>query len=389
MRLAFISLHTSPLAEPGRADAGGMNVVVSRAARELARLGHDVDLYTRRSDPATPRITEVDERLRLITLDAGAPAPLPKSEMEQAIAPFSAALDEAIGEVDLIHSHHWFSGVAALPVARRLRIPHVQSYHSVAAPADAASLALGEQSESPGRIAGERAIAQGSDLVVAVSQVEADTIIERYGIDPSRVRIARPGVGVEFFTPRTCPPPEHPYLLFAARLQPLKGADLALQAFAGIDDAELRLLLAGDASDDFGDYPATLRTLAADLGIADRVEFVGACTRDRLACLMREATLFLLPSWSETFGLVALESQASGVPVVGWSGAGGLKEAVADTGLLLDTRDPAVWAETINRFLADDAWQAAASAASRDFACAHTWRHTANALLAAYEEVLP
>lgn len=423
MRIGFISLHTSPLAEPGRADAGGMNVVVNRTACQLAELGHEVEMFTRRSDPEAPAVTEVREGVRLILLDAGPAAPLAKSEMERAIEPFSAELRRvlsggAIGGItleplDVIHSHHWFSGVAALPVARELGFAHIQSYHSVAAPKNASSLALGEPSESEGRIDGERRVGQGSDLVVAVSHIEADTIVARYRVPDDKVRIARPGVGVEFFTPRTCPPPEQPYLLFAARLQPLKGADLALEMFAkvrerlngaaggagGADAAGgasgaleryrgLRLVLAGAASDDHDAYPDELRAQAERLGVADAVDFAGACSREKLACLMREAALFVLPSWSETFGLVALESQASGVPVIGWLGAGGLAEAVAPGGLLMESRDADDWAEAIVHLLGDDKRLAAAGESAREFALEHTWRHTATDLVCAYQEVL-
>lgn len=400
MRLGLISLHTSPLAEPGRADAGGMNVVVHRVACQLARLGHDVEVFTRRSDPTTPDVqpippTDVAEdtddgaSARLITLPAGPATPLAKSAMEQTIEPFSAELHRYLSRAprfDLLHSHHWFSGIAALPVARAFNLPHVQSFHSVAAPAGSTELASGEPSESPGRIAGERAIARDSDVVVAVSDVEAATIRERYGA--RRIEVARPGVGVEFFRPRTCPAPDHPYVLFAARLQPLKGADLAIEAFRHLRAAhpELHLIIAGDASADFGQYPEQLRAAAASVG--DAVEFVGACDRERLACLMRNARLFVLPSWSETFGLVALESQASGVPVIGWRGAGGLAEAVAPSGLLMDDRDPATWAAAITELLTDDAAYRAACRDARAFACTHTWHHTAEQLVQIYHDIL-
>lgn len=397
MRLGFISLHTSPLAEPGRADAGGMNVVVHRVACQLARLGHDVEVFTRRSDPTTPDVQPIPPidvaedvnhcgSARLITLPAGAAAPLAKSAMEQAIEPFSAELHRHLSRTprfDLLHSHHWFSGIAALPIARAFNLPHVQSFHSVAAPAGSTGLDSGEPSESPGRIAGERAIARDSDVVVAVSDVEAATIRERYGA--RRIEVARPGVGVEFFRPRTCPTPEHPYLLFAARLQPLKGADLAIDVFRHLRaiHPDLHLIIAGDASADFGQYAQELRAKAGDA-----VEFVGACDRDRLACLMRNARLFVLPSWSETFGLVALESQASGVPVIGWRGAGGLAEAIAPGGLLMDDRDPARWAAAVTELLTDDDAYRAACRDARDFACTHTWQHTAQQLVQIYRDIL-
>src|SRR5699024_2945624 len=353
LRIAAVSLHTSPLEEPGGADAGGMNVVVLEQSLALARLGHQVDLFTRRSDPAAPDVVEVAEGVRLFHLDAGPARPLAKSAMEQAIRPFRAALREVLtadsaGGWDLLHSHHWFSGVAALPIARELGIPHLQSFHSVAAPQGAGTLDAGEPAESEGRIPGEQFAATGSDLVVAVSEAEARTVGERYGVPGSRLSVVRPGVDVERFRP--CPDVQErrirPTLLFTARLQPLKGPDLALEILAHLDPSlEARLVLAGGISQDFAEYLEQLRALARELGVEDRVEIVGSLGRDELAEAMRCAGALLLTSWSETFGLVALEAQASGTPVIAWRCAGGVQEAVAPDGLVLDSRDPDVWAE--------------------------------------------
>lgn len=330
LRIAAVSLHTSPLEDPGGADVGGMNVVVLEQSLALARLGHRVDLFTRRSDPAAPDVVEVAAGVRLHHLDAGPAAPLAKSAMEQAIAPFRAALQEALTADDpmqddptqvdptqtaspspgwdLLHSHHWFSGVAALPVARELGIPHLQSFHSVAAPKGAGSLDAGEPAESSGRIPGEQFTATGSDLVVAVSEAEARTVGERYGVPGSRLSVVRPGVDVERFRP--CADVEErrirPTVLFTARLQPLKGPDLALEVLARLDPAlGARLVLAGGVSQDFAEHLEELRGLARDLGVADRVDFVGSLGRDELAEAMRCAGALLLTSWSETFGLVA------------------------------------------------------------------------------------
>lgn len=393
-RIGFISLHTSPLAAPGRADAGGMNVVVLQSARALARRGILVDLFTRRADTDTAPITQLCRHLRLITLDAGPPTPIAKSEMEQAIAPFQGELEKFCAtdgaSWQLLHSHHWFSGMAGLPVARQLGLPHVQSFHSVAAPADATTLQAGEPSESPGRIAGEAHVASHSDLVAAVSQVEAATIATRYDVDYANMRVVRPGVGTEFFHPLTDQRQRGNYLLFAARLQPLKGADLALRTLAELrrELPGLRLILAGAASADFGAYPTELHELAASLGIGEAVEFVGACSREKLAALMRAAQALILPSWSETFGLVALEAQASGTPVIGWRHAGGLAEAIAPGGLLQDTRNPAAWAAALSELLTDPNALAAARESARAFALQHSWEHVAKSLTNVYSELI-
>lgn len=408
LRIAAISLHTSPLEEPGGADAGGMNVVVLEQSLALARLGHRVDLFTRRSDPSAPAVIDVADGVRLFHLDGGPAAPLAKSAMEQAIAPFRRSLREVMltggnktggddtggddaGGWDLIHSHHWFSGVAALPVARELGIPHLQSFHSVAAPDGASSLDAGEAAESEGRIPGEQFTATGSDLVIAVSEAEARTVDERYSVPGSRLAVVRPGVDVTRFRP--CADGEQrrhqPTLLFTARLQPLKGPDLALEVLARLDPAlDARLVLSGGVSEDFSTYLEELKDLARELGVEERVDFVGSLGRDELAESMRCATALLLTSWSETFGLVALEAQASGTPVIAWRCAGGVQEAVAPDGLVLDSRDPDVWAEALQSLLNDTARYDEAVSSAREFAATRTWASVAESLAGQYTRLL-
>jgi D-inositol-3-phosphate glycosyltransferase len=400
LRIAAVSLHTSPLATPGAADAGGMNVVVLEQARALAEAGHHVDLITRRTDADTPGILRISEGLRLLTLDAGPARALAKSAMEEAIAPFEDALEQVVSGAeaedrpyDLVHSHHWFSGVAALPVARRHRLPHLQSFHSVAAPAGSASLDAGESAESAGRIPGERRVARGSDLVVAVSRAEARTIHERYGVPVAGIVVVPPGVDTMEFHPSRRSANhrlERPELVFAARLQPLKAPDLALEVLARLDPAiDAHLALVGAVSQDFATYQDELETRARTLGVADRVRFVGSEDRGPLAERMRRAAVLLLPSWSETFGLVALEAQASGTPVVAWDQAGGVHEAVGPGSLLLTSRDVDVWAEAVESLLRDAASFHEAARSARAFAETRTWTSCGSRLAQVYASVVP
>lgn len=394
LRIAAVSLHTSPLQEPGGADAGGMNVVVLEQSLALARAGHRVDLFTRRSDPQDPAVVEVADGLRLHHLDAGPPTPLAKSAMEQEIEPFRASFAHALagGGFDLIHSHHWFSGAAALPVAQELGLPHLQSFHSVAAPNGSQTLDAGEPAESSGRLPGEQYTADQSDLVVAVSEAEARTVQERYGVPGERLSVVRPGVDVQRFRPGAVVPEDRllrPTLLFTARLQPLKGPDLALEVLAHLDaELDARLVLAGGISQDFEDYLGQLREVAARLGVTDRVEILGSVGREQLAELMRSSTVLLLTSWSETFGLVALEAQASGIPTVAWGCAGGVQESIAPGGLVLDSRDPDVWAEAVQSLLSDSGRYAEAVTSARDFATDRTWAASAATLAAQYARLL-
>ncbi|RUQ98047.1 glycosyltransferase [Labedella endophytica] len=361
-----------------------MNVVVLHQARALARLGHSVEIITRRSSPDAPASIDLAERLVLRFFDAGPAHPLPKGEHESVVADFSARLDE-IGPVDVLHSHHWFSGMAALPVARRRGIPHLQSFHSIAAD-PTTPLSDGERPESPGRLAGEALLARESDAVVAISEAEARTVVDRLGGGRERVTVVPPGVDADLFHPWTGGHRGRGYVVAAARLQPLKGLDLAIEAVAHVPgDVRPTLVVAGEASADFDGYVDELRALAADSGVTDDVRFIGPQSRADLAALLRESRLVLVPSHSETYGLVALEASASGVPVVA-SASGGLTEAVLDgrTGLVLASRDPRDWGAAIAALLRDGERLADLGRAGRAHAESLSWDHSAAALVRCY-----
>lgn len=390
LRIALVSLHTSPGAEPGSGDAGGMNVVVRHQAEAMAALGHEVDVLTRRSSTDMPAARRLGAGVTLRCLDAGPPRPVPKGDHEAFIDEFRDRAG-ALAPYDIIHSHHWFSGMAMLPLARALGVPHVQSFHSIAADA-ATPLSAGERPESPGRMAGEAWLALESDAIVAVSQAEAETVVRRLGGSAERVSVVVPGVDGVLFHPATGPAPAAGpgYAVVAGRLQPLKGLDLAIEAVAAVP-AEVRpdLVIAGDASADFDGYLDELGRLADRHGIGDRVRFVGPRSRADLAALLRGARVVLVPSHSETFGLVALEAAASGVPVVA-QGTGGLREAVlaGDTGLVVESRDPRVWAAALTEVLSDKELARRLSVAARARAEALDWPRSAAALLSVYGSLL-
>jgi len=400
LRIALVSLHTSPGAEPGSGDVGGMNVVVRNQAEALGAAGHEVEILTRRSSPDEPEAVELAPGVLLRYLTAGPLEAVAKGRHEEFVDEFRDRLAE-LGPWDVIHSHHWFSGVAALPIARERGIPHVQSFHSIAA-ADSTPLSHGERAESPGRLAGEAMLARESDSVVAISHAEAETVTSRLGGDPDRVAVVLPGVDAELFRPlapdeeaRVASPTTsdavgdprsatRPTVVVAGRLEPLKGPDLAIEAVAAVP-AELRpeLVIAGGASTEFAGYERDLAALADRSGLD--VRFLGPQTRPGLASLLREARIVLVPSHSETYGLIALEAAASGVPVVAAS-SGGLRESVVDgvTGVVLDSRDPVAWGETVTRLLGDrELWQRLARA-SRERALEHPWSLSAAELSDVY-----
>ena len=395
LHIAFVSMHTSPADLPGSGDAGGMNVVEYHQAFALAGLGHRVDLVTRRSDPAQPDVVELADGVRLRHLPAGPPQRLAKSLIDAHIEEFSAGLAglaESGVRYDVLHSHHWMSGVAALPVARAWGVPHVQSFHSVAA-LPGSALSEGEPPESPARVPGERLVATESDAVIAISAAEARTVVERCGADPDRVVIVPPGVDRTIFHAGK-PPVERAetrgYLLYAARLQPLKGPDLAIGALAEVP-AELRpdLLIAGDVSADFASYEADLHALVEAHGLAGAVHFIGPQPREELAELMRGARIVLVPSHSETFGLIALEAESCGTPVIA-SAAGGLREAVVhgETGQLMDSRQPEDWGTAITRLLAKPARLARMGVVAQIHARRFNWDWTARLLELHYRSLL-
>lgn len=385
LRIALVSLHTSPAEEPGSGDAGGMNVVVLNQAIAIAALGHSVDILTRRSSPDAPKAVRLANRIELRFLDAGPARPVAKGDHENYIEEFGSRMG-ALGRYDIIHSHHWFSGMAGLPVARARGIPHVQSFHSIAASAST-PLSAGERAESPGRMAGEALLARESDAVVAISAAEADTVVTRLGGDRDRIVIVPPGVDRELFHPAVAHRRSAVgYALVAGRLQPLKGFDLAIEAVAAMP-AQLRpeLVIAGDTSVDFDQYTAELKAIAAKNGIEHHIRFVGPQSRANLAELLRDARVVLVPSHSETYGLIALEAAASGVPVVA-AASGGLRESVVDgeTGMVLESRDPHVWAEAITTILSDRGLAERLSAAARLRAEHFSWSRSARGLICAY-----
>lgn len=394
LRIAFVSMHTSPADVPGSGDAGGMNVVEQASATALVDRGHHVELITRRSDPRQPDAVEIGPGLTLRHVPAGPPERLAKSLIDAHIDEFRDGL-ATLGPYDILHSHHWMSGVAALPLARTWGIPHIQSFHSVAAH-PGSDLAEGEPPESPARIPGEALVAQGSDAVVAISAAEARTVIDRCGAAPEHVCIVSPGVNRAIFHPGfpagagPTATGDRSYLLFAARLQPLKGPGLAIAALGEVPAAiRPHLVVAGDTSADFAAYRQELDDLVVERGLGDDVTFVGPQSRTELADLMRGAQIVLVPSHSETFGLIALEAAATGTPVIA-SAAGGLREAVVhgETGQLMDSREPADWGRAITTLLTDPVLRHRQGVVAEVHARRFDWDWTAAHLEAVYVDLL-
>ncbi len=394
-RVALVSMHTSPLSRAGTGDAGGMNVTLLAIADQLAARGVEVDLITRGGGPLEGVPLGAGVTLRGVGGGAGA-AKAQLADAADAFGESVAVLARSSGpRYDIIHAHYWLSGLATLPVAIELGLPFVQSFHTLGAMKNR-SLGPGQEPEPERRLRSETFLARQADAVIASSSAEAAALIDHVGAPADRVWVIPPGVDTRLFTPerrahaaavRDLVGVEagRPLLVLAARLQPLKGVDLAIRALAELH--ALRgwapvLVVAGEPTPDALGYRDALVELAAELGVAREVRFVGALDRMRLADLFAAASVVLVPSSSETFGLVALEAAASGTPVVA-SRVTGLVESVADgvSGVLVDGRDPADWAAATARLVEGaDAMRATARSHAERF----TWGATAASLLGVY-----
>jgi len=398
-RIAMVSMHSSPLAQPGSGDAGGMNISILAVADQLARRGIEVDLLTRAA--ADPGATELRPGVVLYELAAGPEGPLPRERLGEVADEFGEAVAALTGRrnprYDLIHAHYWLSGLAALPVALELGLPFVQSFHTVAAMKNA-QLGPGQDAEPERRVLTERYLAGQASSIVAGSAAEATALIDLVKAPADNIWVVPPGVDVERFTPARAADaarvrrlhriPDGPLLAVVGRIQPLKDQELAILALIAMPEPRPTLVIAGEPSPGESGYANELLFLARSAGVADNVRFTGVLERDELADLLATADLVLVPSRSETFGLIAVEAAASGTPVVG-SRAGGLVESIADgvSGVLIDSRDPAVWGGVIRSLLSDPERLAALSRSARDHAEGYTWGATAAALLGVYSAV--
>lgn len=398
--IALISMHSNPFAEPGQGDVGGMNVVVKHGAHALREQGHEVNVYTRRESTAPPEV-ETHGGVRLHRLPAGPARPATKAEQEAYVAPFGAALRAASTDAarrgrawHVVHSHHWFSGAAAIDLAKREGLPHIQSFHSIAA-RGAGGWSLGEQPEGPGRVPAESRLAKESDVLIAVSRAEAQTIMD-LGAAPERVRVVPPGVDHDVFHPEKesgarRSSSDRPIVLVAARLEPLKGIDLALTMLSQIPrSGRPRLVISGAPTGGFEGYDHHLHQLVENLDLTGDVSFAGPMSRTELAATMRGATVVVIPSHSETYGLVALEAAACGTPVLA-AKVGGLTDAVDDgaTGFLVEGRDPKSWAKVLTRMLREARLHRQLSEAAISFARDYTWERMATDWVSAYTDLRP
>lgn len=392
-RIAVLSLHTSPLVQPGAGDSGGMNVYVRELVSSLAQAGVHCDVYVRRwSDDLADEVL-VEPGFRVVHVDAGRPD-LPKGALPEVVGRFTDGVLAdlaAAGRVDAVHANYWLSGVAGHRVKHELDLPLVSTFHTLAR----VKAETGDP-EPERRVLAEAEVVACSDAIVASCTTEADELVRLYGADPSRIEIVPPGVDHAFFSPgdrggarAALGLGDHPVLLFVGRIQPLKGVDVAVRALAALDRDDAVLVVVGGASGPSG--PAEidrLQRLVDELGVAGRVRFVEPQPHHLLSTYYRAADVCLVPSRSESFGLVALEAAACGTPVVA-AAVGGLRTLVEHgrTGFLVEGRDPEAFAAHAADVLADPALAAGLGAAAAERAGRYTWSTAAARLRRLYADL--
>lgn len=395
-RLAVISFHTSPVAQAGGRDAGGMNVYVRESARALAQRGMAVDLFTRADGPG-PTVQSLAEGVRLVRIDAGPRRAVRKDALPALVPAFVHGLAAFRGRegrrYDLIQSHYWLSGVAGLHLSRRWSVAHAVMFHTLGAVKNRARLG---ESETPARIAGERAVAAGADRVVCATAHERALLQRLYGVDGTRAAIVPCGVDDDLFQPldRAAArrglglPADEPLLVFAGRIEPLKGLDVAIAALAALDAPRPLLLIVGGDKQAAGEV-RRLQALAAREGVAERVRFVGSVPQIDLPAYYSAADICIAPSYYESFGMAALEAQACGTPVVA-SRVGGLPDVVRDgeTGYLVPWRCPQPFAERLDLLLHNPALRARMGVSAREQAQRFRWSEIAARLASLYGAML-
>ncbi len=395
-RVAIFSMHTSPLAQPGAGDGGGMNVYVRALASALARAGVESDVYTRAEHRGQPAEVVVEPGFRVFHVEAGPRAPVSKHALYELVDPFvdaSAAIMRRQEPVELLHANYWLSGAVAHRLKHALDLPLVATFHTLAR----VKAEAGIDDDPEHRTQVEHGVIACADLMLASTDAERAQLATLYEAASERIEIVAPGVDHHLFAPgdratarRRLAIDARRVLLFVGRIQPLKGADLAVRCLAAIDDPEVMLLVVGGPSGRDGDEELRrVHALASDLGVASRIRWIPPQRHDRLADFYRAADVCLVPSRSESFGLVALEAAACGVPVVA-AAVGGLRSLVDDdhTGYLVDGRDPLDYAVPVAKLLGDDllAGEMGVTAAARSRR--YSWSMTAARLRRLYGDIV-
>ncbi len=405
-RVAVLSVHTSPMDQPGIGDSGGMNVYVRAVAERLAGRGIAVDLFTRCRGGADHEVKTIAPGIRVVSVKAGPCEPMPKSELPRYLPEFMGGVLRVAHEdgrgYDIVHSHYWLSGWVGRALRSSLGVPLVASFHTLGKVKNY-SLARGEVPESAERLSAEMAVIAEAERVLAPTPTEAAQLVGLYGADPGCVRLVPPGVDHTLFVPGDrARARERLHLaglrlaLYVGRLQPHKGPDVAVRTLAEAiarDPATagdlVLAIVGGPSGQDKGAEVARLMELASALGVSERVMWFAPQPQSKLVDFYSAADVALVPSRSESFGLVALEAQACGTPVVA-ADVGGLPYVVEHerSGFLVEGHDPGDHADRLLQILRDGRLQAALGEEAARQALRFTWDATTDQMVAIYDEVL-
>jgi len=401
-------VHTSPLEQAGTGDAGGMNIYVVENAIKMAAAGVEVDIFTRATDVNHSTVVEIAPGVRVRHIEAGPYKGLSKEELPSQLGALTHGMMDILSTLPkdyykILHSHYWISGQLGWMVSEQTHIPLVHTMHTMAKVKNL-NLAEGESAEPLTRAIGEEQIVKNAAALIANTDAEAASLVSLYGACPDNVFVVTPGVDLQRFTPGTGKAaaraklniaPDAYELTFVGRIQPHKGPEVLVRTVAEMVShsphlrAKLALVIIGGASGSGSSEPDRLKALAQFLGVEDIIHFMPPVSRDVLPDWYRAADLVCVPSYSESFGLVALEAQACGTPVVA-TAVGGLRTAVADgiSGSLVDGHDPRAWSAVISRLLADPARRITLSLGAMKHASNFGWDLAARRTLDVYDWVL-
>ncbi|MBI3954216.1 MAG: glycosyltransferase [Chloroflexi bacterium] len=404
-RIAVLSVHGCPMVQLGGKYRGGMNLYIRELYRELGQAGVEVDIYSRRHDPLDPEVVPLGDRARTIHITAGEEREVPRetilaglSEFVQGVVDYSRARGL---EYDLIHSHYWLSGLAGLELQSRWRVPHVTSFHTLG---KLKNESFRWSREPRARIEAEARVMAGADRVLALTAIDRDFMSRLYEVPATRVAVVPAGVDTGLFRPLDRAQARHALgldgqkvILLVGRIEPLKGIDILLRALPILGERNrLRVLIAGadSYSDDellseSGSEQGRLEALAQALGLDQMVSFLGPVDHERLPIYYNAADVCVIPSFYESFGMVALEAMACGTPVVA-SRVGGLQVTVRDgvTGYLIPWQCPEPFAERLEVLLSNEALARGLGAAGRAAMERYTWTRVAREVLTFYDQVL-